>query len=199
MFELYNKYKNDPAGFLAFKSIVGRGGIGLVDDISFDAIPISANEVEVKIGGKLTKKKVKREVVIPHFTFSRKSLSPSQLSEGTYKTLALLLYLGMGNSRLVLVEEPEVCTHHGLLASIVEMLKSYSRKKQIVISTHSDFILDKVKPDTVYIVKNPRGKGTVVKHLPEAMSRKDYEALKAYLKTTGNLGEYWRDSELGNV
>jgi ABC-type lipoprotein export system ATPase subunit len=199
MFDLYSKYKNEPAEFSGFKSIVGRYGIGLVDDIDFDTIQISANEMEVKVGGKLSKKKVKRVLVVPHFIISRKNLSPSQLSEGTYKTLALLLYLDRAASSLLLLEEPEVCTHHGLLASIIEMLKSYSKKKQIIIATHSDFILDQVKPETVFIVKNLRGKGTVVKHLPEAMSRKDYEALKTYLKTTGNLGEYWRDSELGNV
>jgi AAA15 family ATPase/GTPase len=125
MFDLYSMYKKDPSRFQEFKSIVGRDGIGLIDDIRFDRIQISSNEVKVNVGGSFTKKTLKRELVVPHFILGRKNLSPSQLSQGTYKTLGLLLYLGRDKSHLLLLEEPEVCTHHGLLASIVEMLKSY--------------------------------------------------------------------------
>ena len=52
--------------------------------------------------------------------------------------------------------------HHGLLASIVELIIIYSRRKQIVMSTHSDFVLDKIDPRNVYKVARDDQHGTLV-------------------------------------
>ena len=76
------------------------------------------------------------------------------------------------------------------------MIKDISKDKQIILSTHSDFVLDTLDPDQVYIVRNDVQKGTIIKHVPDSMSKRDYQALKEYLKEAGNLGEYWRHGDL---
>jgi len=119
-----------------------------------------------------------------------------QLSEGTFKTITLLFYLITERSSALLIEEPEVCVHHGLLVSIIELIKTYSRQKQIILSTHSDFILDQVEPRHVYRVKRDNEDGTKVTHIEKALSAGELKALKLYLETEGNLGEYWRHGSL---
>ena len=110
--------------------------------------------------------------------------------------MAILFYIITDKSQLLLLEEPEVCIHHGLLASIVEIIKESSLKKQIILSTHSDFVLDALDPTNIFIVRNDPQKGTVVRHVPSSMSTREYKALKNYLDSSGNLGEYWRHGEL---
>jgi ABC-type Mn2+/Zn2+ transport system ATPase subunit len=198
LYDLYQCSIDETKDFPNYLSIVGQRGIGLVDTIQFPEIPIPASEVEIRSGGKIVRRKVPREFVAPIFIVNRTRLSPNQLSEGTFRTLALIFYLTTDRSRLLLLEEPEVCIHHGLLASIIELVKSYADKKQIILSTHSDFVLDHVSPENVFLVKNQRGSGTEVRHLPKTMSTKSYAALKHYLSDMGNLGEYWRQTNFQN-
>lgn len=120
------------------------------------------------------------------------------MSEGTFKTLALVFYILSDKSELLLIEEPEVCIHHGLLSSIIELIKIQSKKKQIIISTHSDFVLDKLTPENVILVKKNPDKGTVATPLTKHLSKNDYSALKDYLANSGNLGEYWKEGGFEN-
>lgn len=196
MFDLYNAYKNPNSKFQEYLSIVGNEGLGLINSISYIEIEVPTNEYAVGLGGKVISKENNKLLVIPNFIIGDLKLSPNQLSEGTFKTLAIVFYLITDASRFLIIEEPEVCIHHGLLTSILELIKEFSYEKQIIISTHSDFVLDEMKPENVFIVKfNPKS-GTSIKHIPDALSARDYRALKIYLKETGNLGEYWRHGEL---
>jgi hypothetical protein len=69
----------------------------------------------------------------------------------------------------------------------------------VIISTHSDYVLDHVEPENVYSVSFDKKIGTVVRHIPKAMSRREFAALKDYLAQEGNLGEYWRAGGLGDL
>jgi ABC-type branched-subunit amino acid transport system ATPase component len=192
LFDLYNSHKYSKARYLQFIDIIGPNGIGLVDDIYFKEISTSSVQHSVRIGGTVTERKKRNILVIPQFKIGKNALSPNQLSEGTFKTITLLFYLITEPSQLLLIEEPEVCVHHGLLSSIIELIKTYADTKQIVISTHSDFVLDMVQPENVYAVTNIPQEGTKVHHIPKRLSRNELEALRDYLQTEGNLGEYWR-------
>jgi ABC-type lipoprotein export system ATPase subunit len=185
-------------GYPEFLEIVGKRGLCLIDDLQFEEVQTSSVDYTVKIGGKVTEKTRRRILVIPRFEIGRQQLSPNQLSEGTFKTLALLFHVITDTSSLLLIEEPEVCVHHGLLSSILEIIKSYSARKQIVISTHSDYVLDHVKPENVVRVTRDRTKGTASRRLTDALSAREYSALRDYLATSGNLGEYWREGGLGD-
>lgn len=193
LFDLYNSRKRPKAsGYQQFIDIIGPNGIGLVDQISFNEITTSSVQHSVRIGGIVTERRKKNILVIPQFKIGKNALSPNQLSEGTFKTITLLFYLITEPSQLLFIEEPEVCVHHGLLSSILELIKTYSDHKQIVISTHSDFVLDMVQPENVYVVTNLPDEGTKIHHIPKRLSRPELAALREYLRTEGNLGEYWR-------
>jgi len=191
--DLYNCHKQPSTrGYERFLDIVGPNGIGLVDGIDFQELQTSSIGYTVRSGGKVIRRSREKILVVPRFHIGNNNLSPNQLSEGTFKTITLLFYLITEASRILLVEEPEVCVHHGLLASIIELIKAYSAEKQIVLTTHSDFVLDAVLPESVYVVENTPEGGTKVSNIKSKMPRKELAALHAFLETEGNLGEYWR-------
>lgn len=196
LYDLFTAFKRNTAGYQQFFDIIGPKGIGLVEKIDFKSLVTSSVEYSVRSGGRFRKRAREKMLVIPQFTVGRDELSPNQLSEGTFKTITLLFYLVTEASSLLLIEEPEVCVHHGLLASIVELIKTYSRDKQIILSTHSDFVLDLVSPSNVYKVSSTSREGTKITHITKSMSRRELAALKEYLETEGNLGEYWKHGGL---
>lgn len=184
--ETWNKYM----------SAIGPAGLGLIDDISFKEITTSSTDFSVRVGGRLERRKRDKLLIIPQFRIGKRRLSPNQLSEGTFKTVVLLFYIMTADSTALLIEEPEVCIHHGLLSSILELIKKYSKDKQIIVSTHSDYVLDHVKPENVFRVSYNRLTGSVVHHIRKTMTAREYAALRDYLDQQGNLGEYWREGGL---
>ena len=91
-----------------------------------------------------------------------------------------------------------MCVHHGLLSSILELIKTYSKQKQIIVSTHSDYVLDHVTPANVFRVTFDKSSGTIVRQIQKTMTTKEYAALRDYLETVGNLGEFWREGGMGD-
>lgn len=199
LYDIYSARKGASAEkYEQFMDIVGPSGLGLISGLSFREILTSSIDHTVSVGGKIEKRPKRKTLVVPQFRIGRQRLSPNQLSEGTFKTLALLFHVIISESTAVLIEEPEVCVHHGLLASILELIKSYSDQKQIILSTHSDYVLDRVSPDNVFRVTNNKARGTEVNHIPKSMTVKEMNALRRYLDTEGNLGEFWREGGLGD-
>lgn len=200
LYEMYFAQQSDQEGrYERFIDIVGPRGLRLIDGLTFKKVRTSSTNYSVRVGGKVEVRKLSKLLIIPQFKIGRLILSPNQLSEGTFKTLALLFHVITGDSSALLVEEPEVCVHRGLLSSILDLIKSYSSRRQTIISTHSDYVLDHVKPENVYSVSFGRLTGTIVRHIPKTMTPKELSALKDYLAREGNLGEYWREGGFGDL
>ena len=199
LYDLYQEWRNKSDTYSEFIQLVGDEGIGLIQSIDFKEIKTSSSSYTVMTGGRVAEKERINLLIVPSFRISDNSLSPSQLSEGTFKTLALVFYLVTDKSSLVMIEEPEVCVHHGLLKSIIELVKVYSREKQIIISTHSDTVLDNLDISNVFKVIRDKENGTKVSSIAKSMSSKELQALKKYLQDEGNLGEYWKHGDLEHV
>lgn len=196
LYDIYQEYLNKTETYREFLDLVGSDGINLIESLEFDEIQTSSSTYTVRAGGKVVERTKNNLIVVPRISISGQMLSPSQLSEGTFKTFALVFYLVTDKSSLLMIEEPEVCIHHGLLNSIIEMIKQYSHDKQIVVSTHSDSVLDRIEVKNVRSVKRDPLKGTLVTTLSKNMSAREVKALKAYLSNEGSLGEYWKHGDL---
>lgn len=194
--DLYKSYKQGLSQYKRYLGIVNNEGIGLLQEIGFIEVPIPTSTYKVQAGLQIKTTSKERLLIVPVFTIDNNKLSPNQVSEGTFKTLALLFYLLTDKSKLLLIEEPEVCIHHGLLKSIIELIKQESKNKQIIISTHSDYVLDQLKPENIVLVKKETNKGTTSKSLTKAMSANDYRVLRSYLEDSGNLGDYLKEGGL---
>ena len=105
--------------------------------------------------------------------------------------LALLVILLVPNPPpLVCIEEPELGLHPDVLPKLAELLVSASERMQLVVTTHSDILIDALSdhPEAVIICDKDEN-GT-------RFTRLDPTELKDWLDEY-SLGELWRKGELG--
>jgi predicted ATPase len=117
------------------------------------------------------------------------SFSPAQMSDGTLRSLAVLVALfqhlgGVSTVSLVGLEEPEVALHPAAAGVLFDAMREASESVQVIATTHSADLLDKKEIDTDAILAvELQGGTTRIGHVDET-GRK---ALKAQLYTPGEL------------
>jgi predicted ATP-dependent endonuclease of OLD family len=195
LYSLYRLRKRDKASYEAYLDLIGQNGINLVKEILWKEYLLSSNEVKVRQGGRAVRKRRRRTLVIPVVKNRSGQVGFNQLSDGTFKTLALIFHIQSDDWRALLLEEPEVCVHHGLLGGIVELVKAAAKRRQIFLSTHSEQVLDLVNDTAVFPVEIS-SRGSSVKRLDEALKPRELQALRTYLKESGSLGQYWKHGGL---
>jgi ABC-type lipoprotein export system ATPase subunit len=198
LYDMYQAHVAQSDSYSEFLDIVGPNGIGLVSAVNFQEIPTLSSNYSVFTGGRIVEKRKTNKLIVPSFNIAGNSLSPNQLSEGTFKALALIFYLVTDKSSLLMIEEPEVCVHHGLLNSIMELIRIYSSEKQVFVSTHAESVLDKVDIPNVFRVSRAES-GTQVSGLKGNVKGRALRALRNYLENEGSLGEYWKHGDLEDV
>ncbi len=115
----------------------------------------------------------------------------TRLSDGTIRYLCLLAVLCHPTPPpLVCLEEPELGLHPDLLSGLADLLIDASHRMQLIVTTHSDTLIDGLTrvPEAVIICEKREG-STV-------MSSRTGPELTAWLKEYG-LGQLWRRGEIG--
>lgn len=106
-------------------------------------------------------------------------LEASEVSDGTMLYLAYLAiaYEAKGPTML-LVEEPENGIHHRSLEDVVSVLRKLAEDedKQVILTTHSPYLLDLVEPDQVKVFSKQED-GTV-----EARTMSDHQEVRDMTK-----------------
>lgn len=119
------------------------------------------------------------------------SIPATRLSDGTLRYLCLLAILcDPQPPPLICIEEPELGLHPDILPTIADLLKSASSRTQLIVTTHSDILVDAMTdtPDCVVVCEKHDGK--------TEMNRLRAEDLKIWLEKY-RLGELWIDGQLG--
>ncbi len=115
----------------------------------------------------------------------------TQLSDGTKRLFYLIGSVTYAKeNEIILIEEPELGVHPHQLALLMNFLKSESRDKQIIISTHSPQVLNCLGEDELdrIIVARHEGKaGTKLYHLSE----REKGVASEYMKNEAFLSDYW--------
>ncbi|MGI8982172.1 MAG: AAA family ATPase [Pirellulaceae bacterium] len=118
----------------------------------------------------------------------------SRLSDGTLRYLCLLAILcDPDPPALVCIEEPELGLHPDMLPKIADLLVAASERTQVVVTTHSDMLVDAMteRPESVVIVEKHDGK-TVVRRLQATKELQQW--LQKY-----RLGQLWTRGEIGGT
>jgi predicted ATPase len=114
------------------------------------------------------------------------------MSDGTIRFLGhLLVAFGASPPPLICFEEPENYIHPRLLELLAHILKKASTRTQILLTTHSPYLLNFLEPEDILIVEKHEG-------ATEVSQPKDPGAIKEALKTLG-LGEMWYAGSLGGT
>jgi len=127
------------------------------------------------------------------FTEKEFSISAVRLSDGTVRYLCLLAILCDPNPpSLICIEEPELGLHPDVLPKLADLLVGASERTQLIVTTHSDILVDAMteRPQTVVVCENHDGR--------TVMERLDPEKLSGWLEKY-RLGELWTRGELGGT
>ena len=119
----------------------------------------------------------------------------TRLSDGTLRYLYLLAILChpenlTENPALICIEEPELGLHPDILPSLADVLRDASERVQIIVTTHSDRLVDALTdtPESVFVTEKHDGWSTI-----KRLSKADLEVwLEKY-----SLGELWTRGALG--
>ena len=116
-----------------------------------------------------------------------------RLSDGTLRYLCLLAILcDPEPPPLICFEEPELGLHPDLLPKVADLLMDASTRTQLIVTTHSDILIDAMtgRPEDVVVFEKRDGK-------TEA-SRLDRGALAVWLDKY-RLGQLWTRGEIGGT
>ena len=117
----------------------------------------------------------------------------TRLSDGTLRYLCLIAILCHPSPPpLVCIEEPELGLHPDVLPTIAELMKEASERSQLIVTTHSDVLVDAMtdQPESV-LVAEKTDRGTT-------LTRLDAEKLRPWLENY-RLGQLWTCGEIGGT
>ena len=123
------------------------------------------------------------------------------MSDGTLRALGILLAFMQKNRPLFIgLEEPEATLHPEALSSIMEIIRSFSRTSQVLVTTHSPELLDEkwLEAENLRIVSWEKGITQV-----QPLGAMSTQALQEHLMGAGELFrsnalqpvDYFRDTK----
>jgi predicted ATPase len=127
------------------------------------------------------------------FQEGRFTVPATRLSDGTLRYLCLLAILCHPTPPpLICIEEPELGLHPDVLPTLAELMKEASERCQLIVTTHSDVLVDAMTDQPESVVVCEKGEdGTVLRRLSA-------DDLKPWLEKY-RLGELWTRGEIGGT
>lgn len=121
------------------------------------------------------------------------TIPASRLSDGTLRWLSLLtILLHPSPPPLVCIEEPELGLHPDMIQPLAKLLLSASERMQLIVTTHSDDLVDEMSgtPSAVIVCEKVAGSSV--------LGRLEASRLSEWLDRY-RLGQLWRTGEIGGV
>ena len=120
------------------------------------------------------------------------SIHVSNISDGTLRYLCLLSILyNPERGRFICIDEPEVGLHPDMILNIANAIKEASEKTTLIISTHSDNLLNYFDIENVRVFEKDENNATsVISYNSEHFS----DWYKEF-----SLGQMWKQGDLGGV
>ena len=115
----------------------------------------------------------------------------TRLSDGSLRYLCLLVALHNPSlPSVICIEEPETGLHPDVIPKLAKLLLEASKRSQIIVTTHSDILVDALSdtPEAIVICEKVDG--------ATQLRRLDPDELKVWLEKY-RLGELWTSGELG--
>ncbi len=120
----------------------------------------------------------------------KRSVNAANISDGTLRFLCLLTILNNPfDRRLICIDEPETGLHPDMISTIADAIKYCSEKNQVIISTHSDHLLNEFDLENIRVFEKDENNCTIVKSYTED----EFKSWEGRFST----GRMWRNGELG--
>lgn len=113
-------------------------------------------------------------------------------SDGTLKMLAYLVVLYDPNPpQFIGIEEPENYLHPRLLPELAEECRAATGRSQLLVTTHSPFFLNSIRPDEVRVLYRDDAGFT------QAIRAADIRGVPQFIEAGALLGHLWLEGHLG--
>jgi predicted ATPase len=110
-------------------------------------------------------------------------------SDGTLKMLAYLTVLyDPDPPQLIGIEEPENQLHPRLLPELAGECRAASARSQLMVTTHSPFLIDALKPEEVWVLYRDEEGYTKAKRTA------DMQGVKEFINNGATLGNLWMEN-----
>lgn len=107
------------------------------------------------------------------------------LSSGTRRVLRILASLLFDGNSVMLLEQPEDSLHQGLTKRLIDLLRTNADPSQLIISSHSSALLNKLKPEEIRLVSLRDGFTHV-----RSLSQKEVEIAIKFMNDDGPLYDF---------
>ena len=124
---------------------------------------------------------------------ARRSVPAVRLSDGSLRYLCLLGILYNPNpTPVVCIEEPELGLHPDIVVRLAKHLQAASEHMQLIVTTHSDILVDALSdvPESIVVFDNEDG--------ATQMNRLDRDELGPWLENY-RLGALWTSGQIGGT
>jgi len=113
-------------------------------------------------------------------------------SDGTMKMLAYLTVLNDPEPpRFIGIEEPENFLHPRLLPELAEECRAAAESSQLLITSHSPFLLNAMRPEEVRVLyRDEQGFTQVVRAY-------DIQGIREFVAAGASLGHLWMEGHFG--
>ncbi|HQY01076.1 MAG TPA: AAA family ATPase [Flavobacteriales bacterium] len=128
-----------------------------------------------------------------YFSEGDMSIRSKRLSDGSLRFLSMAaVLLDPEPPALICIEEPELGLHPDVVTKVADLLKEASKKTQIIVTTHSDMLVDALNDQADRVVVCEKHDGQT------RFERLDAERLSSWIKEYG-LAELWSRGTLGGT
>ncbi|MBK8270782.1 MAG: AAA family ATPase [Planctomycetes bacterium] len=162
--------------------LVGEDGLGLISEIRIEEVKLEKHRKPTDAG-----EQVYSVTFVPceSIAGAGRPFRYTGLSAGTWRVIRLLTYLVFDESSCMLVEQPEDSIHTGLLGKLIDLLRTYSDRTQLICTTHSPRVMNLVGASGIRVVTADHGRTEV-----SELSQAEIDASQVYLQDEGTLAEY---------
>jgi predicted ATPase len=157
----------------ALRELLGPNGLGLLDLIHVARLSVNSSSATAMTGpGAPAEQLYYRMVFFPsrgQNIVPQYALTYNELSLGTRRVLRMFASMLFDGSSVMLLEQPEDSLHQGLTKKVIGLLRQNAEPSQLIISSHSSALLNKVRPEEIRIVSLREGFTSVRKLSPDEL------------------------------
>lgn len=166
IFKILQMYFHDKDLFGELSSLLGGNGLGLLSHIGIENL---GNDF----------------YVVYFYSSEGDEFVFNNLSFGTRRVVHLLTSMLYDKASVALIEQPEDGIHPGLLQKIIQLLRDYANPNQFILTSHSPYVLNRLKPEEIRMVDMKEGKTRV-----RALDAKEIEIANDFIENEGALSEF---------
>lgn len=176
----------DKTRFDELKMLLGESGLGLLADIRVEEIARLRSR-SAREGAEDALEPAYQISFMPGagLAGSGRWFRFSGLSAGTWRIVQLLTYLIFDKNSCMLLEHPEDSIHAGLLAKVIDILRTYAGRTQLICTTHSPHVMNLIGPMGIRLVTASEGRTSV-----SELTTQNLKAARNYLEDEGTLAEF---------